>query len=87
MSGAQQRAAQALKQAAAHPQVQTAIKHAEVAQKHAHRGYEAFMKTHSQYVLGSSPSFFVTKDNVWRYAVFTTLSQCAPQPPCRAQMA
>jgi hypothetical protein len=37
------------------------------------------MASNSQYVLGSVPSFFVTKENMWKHAVFTALSESAPE--------
>lgn len=77
------RVSKAIGGATNHPQVQQAVnesqRYAQVAARHAQSGYNQVMQGNGKYVLSSHPTFGVTKHNVWRYAVFTTLAECAPR--------
>jgi hypothetical protein len=74
------------------PQVKQALQQvqaaSDLATKQVDHNYRSILKTNQRYVLGAGPSFFVNKDNVWRYAVFTTLAECAavPIPCCRSHL-
>lgn len=78
--GASLSAGSVLDRAASHPQVQQVVQQAkaasDVATAHVDHHYQGVLRKNSHYVLGSGPSFFVNKNNVWRYALFTTLAEC-----------
>ena len=79
--GASLRAGAVVDRATSHPQVQQALQQAQaasdLASAHADKHYRGLLRANHQYVLGNGPSFFVNKNNVWKYAVFTTLAGCA----------
>ena len=82
--GASLRAGAALDRATSQPQVQQALQQAQAASDfasaHADKHYRGLLRANHQYVLGNGPSFFVNKENVWKYALFTTLAGCVSAP-------
>eukprot|EP00892_Ulva_mutabilis_P003666 jgi/Ulvmu1/1671/UM114_0045.1 len=74
MSGLVQRAVSAGKQVAAHPQVQGAVEQAVGVSRSVSQRYAELLRDNSKFVIGSSPAFYVTRDNLWKHAIFTTLA-------------
>jgi len=81
MSGLVQRAVNAGKQISANPQVKGVIEQVAGATDRAStfvsQRYSDVVRENSKYVIGSTPSFYVTRDNVWKHAFYTTLAECA----------
>lgn len=80
MSGLVQRAANAGKQLASNPHVKGAVEQmtsaANSTSTFVSQRYTDLMKKNSKFVIGSSPSFYVTRENVRMHAFYTTLAEC-----------
>jgi hypothetical protein len=81
MSGVLQRASNASKQILANPHLKQAVEQATEAGNRARdvvsSNYTDLMKKNAHYVLGDKASSDVTKHNVLRFALFTSLAECA----------
>jgi len=84
MSGVVQRVANASKQIASNPQVKGMMEQVTGATNSASgfvsQRYADLMQQNSKYVIGNSPSFYVTRENVRMHALFTTLAEYAHVP-------
>lgn len=84
MSGVVQRVANAGKQIASNPQVKGMVEQVTGATNSAtgfvSQRYADLMQKNSKFIIGNSPSFYVTKENVRMHALFTTLAEYAHVP-------
>lgn len=81
MSGVAQRVANAGKQIASNPHVKAVLEQATGAANNASslvsERYTDMMRKNSKFVIGNSPSFYVTRENVRMHALYTTLAEYA----------